>query len=207
LVSWEPAAPAFSLQLQADKEIYAHDHLVTLTLRPSSDEVRQLLKKSTAPVVAWVERDGTPVVTVGEMEKVRLGFDKAHGFWRARWPIPWNAPDGIYSLRLTTTPTTDATKTRHLVDDSIKLLVEPHRSVSRQPEQARQGSRQFFHAPIHSVERLVDHRSNGSDALLDRPHKTLGDDVNVLDYRLLAVDRYLDVEVLSHCLSVYPTLW
>ncbi len=103
LVSWEPAAPAFSLQLQADKEIYAHDHLVTLILRPSSDEVRQLLKKSTAPVVAWVERDGTPIVTVGEMEKVRLGFDKAHGFWRARWPIPWNAPDGIYSLRLTTT--------------------------------------------------------------------------------------------------------
>jgi hypothetical protein len=103
LVTLDATAPEYSLQLQADQETYAHDHWVTLTLRPSSDEVRQLMKRSTAPVVSWVERDGTPVVTVGEMEKVKLVFEKAHGLWRARWPIPWNAPDGIYSLRLTTT--------------------------------------------------------------------------------------------------------
>lgn len=102
LVSWEPAAPAFALQLQADKETYAHDDLVTLTLRPATEEARQLLKRSTVPVTAWVEREGIPVVTVGEMERVRLAFDKTRGFWQARWPVPWNAPDGNYFLRLAT---------------------------------------------------------------------------------------------------------
>lgn len=102
LVSWTPAAPDFSLQIRADKENYFHDDWVEVSLRPATDEARQILRKSTAPVTAWVERGGKPVVTVGEMEKVRLAFDKTHGLWRARWPVPWNAPDGEYVLRVAT---------------------------------------------------------------------------------------------------------
>lgn len=100
--TWTSTAPDFSLSLRTDKEIYFHDDLVQLTLRPSSEEARQILRKSTSPVIAWVEYGGKPVVTVGELEKMRLAFDKAQGEWRARWPIPWNATDGDYSLRLAT---------------------------------------------------------------------------------------------------------
>ena len=77
LVSWTPAAPDFSLQIRADKENYFHDDWVEVSLRPATDEARQILRKSTAPVTAWVERGGKPVVTVGEMEKVRLAFANA----------------------------------------------------------------------------------------------------------------------------------
>ncbi len=102
LVSWSPAAPSFSLRLEADKETYLHDDLVEIRLRPGSEEAGQTLRSSTAPLTAWVERDGMAVVTIGEMEKVRLLFEKTPGFWRARWPIPWNAREGDYALRLAT---------------------------------------------------------------------------------------------------------
>jgi hypothetical protein len=37
---------------------------------------------------AWVELEGKTVVTVGELEKVRLLFDKESDDWRALWPVP-----------------------------------------------------------------------------------------------------------------------
>ncbi|MBK8576131.1 MAG: hypothetical protein IPN90_10830 [Elusimicrobia bacterium] len=102
LVSWPPAAPAFALSLQSDKESYAHDELVELSLRPSGDAAREILRKSTVPFTAWVEREGQLVRTVGELEKMRLAYDPKEKVWRARWPIPWNAREGDYVLRLAT---------------------------------------------------------------------------------------------------------
>lgn len=102
LVSWTPVAPDLSLQLQAGKEAYFHDELVDIILQPASEDARQLLRKSTAPLTAWVEWKGEPVVTVGELEKVRLLFDTGSDMWRARWPVPWNAFDGDYHLQIST---------------------------------------------------------------------------------------------------------
>jgi len=96
------AAPAFDAVLRADRDVVAHDALVEILLEPASPKITAALRASTSPFHGWVERDGRPVETVGVLTRVRLRFDPAAGFWRARWPVPWNAPDGDYDLRLDT---------------------------------------------------------------------------------------------------------
>ncbi|MBP9127561.1 MAG: hypothetical protein KBG07_02185 [Elusimicrobia bacterium] len=98
----EPIGASAGYSLRSDQETYGHDAMVELILRPAGDEAREALRKSTSPVTGWVERDGHPVVTVGELEKMRFAFNKETGDRRARWPVPWNALDGDYQLRLAT---------------------------------------------------------------------------------------------------------
>jgi hypothetical protein len=102
LVPGRGDAPAFDLVLRPDRETYAHDAMVEFLLEPASPKVTAALRASTAPFHGWVERDGRPVETVGVLSRVRLRYDATAGLWRARWPVPWNAPDGDYDLRLDT---------------------------------------------------------------------------------------------------------
>lgn len=102
LIAGPPAAPEFDLVLRPDREIYAHDALVEFLLEPASPKITAALRASTAPFHGWVERGGRPVETVGVLTRVRLRHDATAGIWRARWPVPWNAPDGDYDLRLDT---------------------------------------------------------------------------------------------------------
>lgn len=96
-------APVTGIALAADKTDHFHDEFVEITLRAETPALLELLR-STGPYVARVERDGRRVTTVGEMSAARLTFDRAQGLYRARWPVPWNAPDGTYQLRLSSQP-------------------------------------------------------------------------------------------------------
>jgi len=123
----ETDVPAFGLKLMADREVYFHDGLVEMTLQAGSAGLRETLRSSTGPWVAWVEKDGKPVVTIGEMKKVRLRYDKASSVWRGKWPIPWNAPDGAYDLKVDTAPFTGIpdVETKPFVVKSRRFKVVP----------------------------------------------------------------------------------
>jgi hypothetical protein len=95
--------PVKGVVLAADKADHFHDEFVELTLRAETPALLDLLK-STGPYNAWVERDGRRVITIGELAQVRLRYDQDEGLFRARWPVPWNAPDGEYRLRLSSGP-------------------------------------------------------------------------------------------------------
>jgi hypothetical protein len=95
--------PVSGVVLAADKRDHFHDEFVSLTLRAESPEIVTLLR-STGPYRVWVEREGVPVVTVGQMETATLSYNAGEGLFEARWPVPWNAPDGEYTLHLATSP-------------------------------------------------------------------------------------------------------
>lgn len=95
--------PVKGAMLASDKDEHFHDEFVSITLRAETPQMLELLK-STGPYAVRVERDGRRVPTVGQMDQVRLNFDPDQGLFRARWPVPWNAPDGEYRLRLSSGP-------------------------------------------------------------------------------------------------------
>jgi hypothetical protein len=95
--------PVTGLALAADKTDHFHDEFVEITLRAETPALMDLLK-STGPYSSWVERDGKRVTTVGETIEVPLRYDAEENLFRARWPVPWNAPDGEYQLDLSSRP-------------------------------------------------------------------------------------------------------
>jgi len=97
LIFFEEAAPA--VRLYPLKESYFHDEFVewALTL-PEDSPGFPLLRRSTAPLMTWVEKGTVPVSTIGLTTKIPLAFDEKAGQWRARWPVPWNAHDGEYAV-------------------------------------------------------------------------------------------------------------
>gem|GEM_PF-579212 len=95
--------PVQGVVLAADRPDHYHDEFVALTLRAETADMMDLLR-STGPYVAWIEEDGRRVTTVGDKKETRLRFDSKQGLYMARWPVPWNAPDGEYQPRLAASP-------------------------------------------------------------------------------------------------------
>jgi hypothetical protein len=89
-----------SPQIKPAQDEFFHDQMVEWTLQVPEGPARSALRKMT--LWTWVEKDGQAVVTVGKIARVPLRYDHGAGLWRARWPSPWNAPDGEYHIRVDT---------------------------------------------------------------------------------------------------------
>lgn len=98
-----PAAESDGPTLKTTQDAYFHDAFVEWSLSvPTGSNLFDKLSASTSPWVTWVEKDGTPVTTIGMLREAPLVFSTATRSWSAHWPVPWNAPDGSYSVRLDT---------------------------------------------------------------------------------------------------------
>lgn len=103
LLSTETSAPTPAAVLAPVKDSFLHHEFVEWTLAlPPESAAFDALRVSTTPLLSWVEQGTSPVVTIGLLERVPLRFDKEKDLWSARWPIPWNAPDGEYTVRMDT---------------------------------------------------------------------------------------------------------
>jgi hypothetical protein len=79
---------------------FFHDEFVEWTLRTDSPPLQAALRGKS--LWTWVEKEGVPVASVGGIDRVPLEFDDKKNRWRGTWPVPWNAPDGVYRIRLDT---------------------------------------------------------------------------------------------------------
>lgn len=75
-----------------------HDALVPIRLTPRTAAVRLALHR--ADLRAVVMRQGAVVTTIGRRTSIRLRYDPVSQSWIGRWPVPWNAEDGDYEVRV-----------------------------------------------------------------------------------------------------------
>ncbi len=91
-----------ALRLGSGRAEVLHYEFVDIELR--TRDPRLVERFARAAPRAQVFRDGSPVPTVGGISSVALAYDPGRRAWTGRWPCPWNAPDGVYELRLMGAP-------------------------------------------------------------------------------------------------------
>lgn len=138
--------PTFSLRLKAEKDAHHHFDFVAVELTAGSSAVKNALRTSTHTFHFTVERDSQTIATVGQTERTRLRYDAGAGLWRGRWPVPWNAPDGTYQLRLSTA---------HLPVDTAGLEEGVFRVESRAFEPVPKGFAALTMEGMGSLSRFV----------------------------------------------------
>lgn len=84
--------------LSAAKPEFLHDEFVEISLRTRERSLLRRWRDDSPRVV--VTRDGRVVETIAGLADVPLAYDRRSGAWRGRWPCPWNAPSGEYTLEL-----------------------------------------------------------------------------------------------------------
>jgi hypothetical protein len=86
-----------TISISIPERLFSHDDLVPVSVRPRGREMfgRWL---SRAPVLVVRGPDGAPVAPIGRAPT--LEPDAATGGWKAAWAVPWNAPDGVYTVSL-----------------------------------------------------------------------------------------------------------
>ncbi|HAH06338.1 MAG TPA: hypothetical protein DCM05_07385 [Elusimicrobia bacterium] len=86
-----------SLTLDTGKSSYGRDEFVDIRLRTRDPQLRALWQRT--PPRVRVARGGRPVPTIGGLLEPALEWDGNRG-WVGRWPCPWKAEPGQYSLEL-----------------------------------------------------------------------------------------------------------
>jgi len=78
--------------------MHSHFDFVTIVANPRNGFKQKDFKSF--QLCAQVYRNGLIVETVGRKESIILSYNGKKGVWEGRWPVPWNAEDGIYEIRL-----------------------------------------------------------------------------------------------------------
>ncbi|MBI4375629.1 MAG: hypothetical protein HY549_04175 [Elusimicrobia bacterium] len=84
--------------LEPSKSSYFHYEFIEIRLSSRDPALRRRWRQSPPKVV--VTRGGQPVTTIASIREMALQPDESTGMWSARWPCPWNAPTGVYELKL-----------------------------------------------------------------------------------------------------------
>ncbi|MEN6400995.1 MAG: hypothetical protein ABFD94_03545, partial [Armatimonadia bacterium] len=95
------AAASFPLELQTDAPQYLRYNLVHLVAKVVDPQGRPTT--IAAPPEVVVRLDGEIVTTVGNIERLKLRFDRATQTYHAYWPVPWNAKPGNYTAEASIT--------------------------------------------------------------------------------------------------------
>ncbi len=95
VVSW---AGRESLILETEKKIHSHFDFVIISANLRNGFEKQDF--SSLQLCAQVYRNGLVVKTVGRKESVILSYNSEKKTWEGKWPVPWNADEGIYEIRL-----------------------------------------------------------------------------------------------------------
>lgn len=87
-----------AVRLETGRPAYLHYDFVDVRLWTRDPTLNSRWQAS--PPRVEVLRDGGAVTTIAGIRELRLAFDPPSGTWTARWPCPWNAPPGEYTLGL-----------------------------------------------------------------------------------------------------------
>ncbi|MDD5131203.1 MAG: hypothetical protein PHH44_00915 [bacterium] len=81
--------------LKSQQKKYRHYELAKFNL-DSRDKSLERMK-----LLVFVEKNNKPIDTVGGKKGALLKYNSRLHIYEAAWPVPWNAPDGLYTAKLT----------------------------------------------------------------------------------------------------------
>jgi len=96
LVAYRWSSP--DIYLETEKKTHLHYDFVDISAGIKDRHSKEDFKQRILPVIIY--RGISPVPTIGKKWSVGLKYDEKNGRWRGRWPVPWNAPDGKYRIRI-----------------------------------------------------------------------------------------------------------
>jgi len=86
------------IYLETEKRNHFHFDFVEIYARTRDKHFKQEFKQRT--LKALVYKGKSPVPTIGKRLFVELRYDQRDGRWSGKWPVPWNAPEGEYKVKL-----------------------------------------------------------------------------------------------------------
>ena len=84
--------------LETDKNIYLHYDFVEIYARTKDRHFKKEFKDSILRAIVY--KGISPIPTVGKKWFVELKYNGKDGYWQGKWPVPWNAPEGEYRVRI-----------------------------------------------------------------------------------------------------------
>lgn len=86
----------FPLELTTDSQWYYRYSLVTINLRLQDYQGRPINTRQ--PPQLFVSHRGKVVETIGGVDRLTPRYDPTTHGYVAHWPVPWNAPLGVYTI-------------------------------------------------------------------------------------------------------------
>ena len=90
------------IYLKTEKKVHFHYDFVDIYAQARDRRFKQDFKNRT--LHALIYRGISPVPTIGKQWSVKLKYNGKEGRWQGRWPVPWNAPEGKYKVRIWLAP-------------------------------------------------------------------------------------------------------
>jgi hypothetical protein len=82
------------VDMMSKKMAYLHYNFVEVLI---NDRYRHLEDEN---IYAEIFLNDEAVSTIGGQKKIKFKYDEENKQWRGKFPVPWGAPEGIYSIRL-----------------------------------------------------------------------------------------------------------
>ena len=93
------------VELKTDKEAYLHYDYVYVYACPKFRNIPKKLSLQKLTVLFY--KDDVLIPTVGNRKSLSLDYDKTMKTWRGKWPVPWNAQEGNYQIKISTSNITE----------------------------------------------------------------------------------------------------
>jgi hypothetical protein len=113
-----------SLVLEPVKPQFTHDEFIRYVIRARPRWLERQLRGAVFSV--QVIQNGKPIRTIGGQKEIALSYDPGEKAWAGDWPCPWNAPEGIYRVRLSTAALSATT-------GPLRITVRPFEIMGRKP--------------------------------------------------------------------------
>lgn len=84
--------------LSTSKKEYLHYEFVAIKVKIRNSKIQKSLMRNN--LYALVYKDDKKVVTIGQKGVVNLKYNPDNLLWEGKWPVPWNAEEGEYLIKL-----------------------------------------------------------------------------------------------------------
>jgi len=92
------------IYLETEKSVHLHYDFVDIYAQIRNRHLRESFKNKILYGLVYKGGGKSPIPTIGKRWSVRLEYSKKNGRWQGRWPVPWNATDGEYLIRIWLSP-------------------------------------------------------------------------------------------------------
>jgi hypothetical protein len=96
LVAYRWSSP--DIYLRTEKKTHLHYDFVDISAGIRDKNFKEDFKHRILPAIIY--RGISPVPTIGKRWSVGLKYNEKDGRWQGRWPVPWNAPEGKYRIKI-----------------------------------------------------------------------------------------------------------